>query len=52
MKKLLLGCVTLICCLPAFADWVSFQRNAGNEALYDNQFLSRLGSVIKLWTLT
>jgi hypothetical protein len=52
MKKLLLGCVMLTCCLPAFADWVSYQRNADNEALYDNQFLSRQGSVIKLWTLT
>lgn len=51
MKKLLLGGAMLACCLPAFADWVSYQRNADNEELYDNQFLSRQAGVIKLWTL-
>ena len=51
MKKLFLGGAMLACCLPAFADWVSYQRNADNEELYDNQLLSRQADVIKLWTL-
>ena len=51
MKKLLLGGAMLACCLPAFADWVSYQRNTDNEELYDNQFLSRQAGVITLWTL-
>ena len=51
MKKLLFGGAMLACCLPAFADWVSYQRNADNEELYDNQFLSRQAGVITLWTL-
>ncbi len=52
MSKLLLTLLTLSCSLPAFADWVSYQRNAENEELYDNQFVSRDGGTIKLWTLT
>jgi hypothetical protein len=52
MKKLLIGWASLTFCLPAFADWVPYQRNANNEELYDNQFLSRQGGVVKLWTLT
>jgi hypothetical protein len=52
MKKLIIGWVSLTFCLPAFADWVPYQRNANNEELYDNQFLSRQGGVVKLWTLT
>ena len=52
MKKLLIAYATLTFCVPAFADWVSYQRNADNEELYDNQFLSRHNGTIKLWTLT
>ena len=52
MRKLLIAWVSLTFCLPAFADWVSYQRNANSEELYDNQFLSRQGGLVKLWTLT
>ncbi len=52
MKKLLVAILALSCSLPAFADWVSYQRNAENDELYDNQFISRNGGVIRLWTLT
>ncbi|MFM8466948.1 MAG: surface-adhesin E family protein [Oxalobacteraceae bacterium] len=52
MKARLLGCVMLTCYLPAHADWVSYQRHTDHEEFYDNQFLSRQGDVIKLWTLT
>ena len=34
MKKLLIGWVSLTFCLPAFADWVPYQRNANNEELF------------------
>ena len=52
MKKFLLTALALSFSAPALADWVSYQRNADNEEYYDNQLLSRDGSVIKLWTLT
>ena len=52
MKKLLIAYLTLTCCAPALADWVSYQRNVDNEELYDSQFLSRQDGMIKLWTLT
>ena len=52
MNKLLLALLALCCSPPAFADWVSYQRNDNNEELYDDQFVSRQGGTIKLWTLT
>ena len=52
MKKFLVAALALLSSVPAFADWVSYQRNVDSEEYYDNQLLSRDGSVIKLWTLT
>ena len=52
MKKLLVAVLALSCSLPAFAEWVSYQRNADNEELYDTQFVSRNAGTITLWTLT
>jgi hypothetical protein len=52
MKKVLVAALALLSSVPAFADWVSYQRNVDSEEYYDNQLLSRDGSVIKLWTLT
>lgn len=39
-------------CLPASAEWVSYQRHADGEELYDPAFLGREQSRIRLWTLT
>ncbi len=52
MKKCLLALFALSYSLSALAEWVPYHRNADNEAYYDNQFLSRDGSLIRLWTLT
>lgn len=52
MKKLLIAVLVLSCSLPAFAEWVSYQRTADTEELYDAQFVSRNAGTIKLWTLT
>ena len=52
MKKLLLAALALSCSLPAFAEWISYQRNADTEELYDSQFVNRNAGMVKLWTLT
>ena len=52
MKRLLIAVVALSFSFPALAEWVSYQRNADNEELYDPQFINRNGGMIKLWTLT
>lgn len=52
MNKLFIAVLALSFSLPAFAEWVPYHRNADNEELYDNRFISREGGVIKLWTLT
>ncbi len=52
MKKLLTTLVTLLASVPASAAWVSYQRNADNEELFDSSFISREQGVIKLWTMT
>ncbi len=39
-------------CLPASADWISYQRHADGEELFDPAFLGREQSRIRLWTLT
>jgi hypothetical protein len=51
MKKLFILLVALSC-LPVHAAWVSYQRSADTDDLYDNQFVSRNGARLKLWTLT
>lgn len=52
MKRLLIAACALLLSKPVWADWISYQRNANNEEYFDQPFLSREGSVIKLWTLT
>ena len=52
MKKLSTAVLMLAVSFPAFADWVSYQRNADTEELYDSAIISREGKRIKLWTLT
>jgi hypothetical protein len=34
------------------AEWVSYQRSADVDELYDTRVLSRDGSLVKLWTMT
>ena len=52
MKKLSAAVLTLVVSLPACADWISYQRNADTEELYDSAIISREGKRVKLWTLT
>lgn len=52
MKKLSTAVLMLAVSFPAFADWVSYQRNADTEELYDSAIISREGKRVKLWTLT
>lgn len=51
MKKLLI-LMAALAYLPAHAAWVSYQRSADTDEMYDDQFVSRDGSLLKLWTLT
>lgn len=52
MKKFSTAVLMLAVSFPAFADWVSYQRNADTEELYDSAIISREGKRVKLWTLT
>ena len=52
MKKSVTALLALFVSLPASAEWVSYQRNADNEELYDSRVISREGSLVKVWTLT
>lgn len=51
MKKILMTLAALLS-LNAHAEWVSYQRGADTDELYDNKIISRDASTIKLWTLT
>lgn len=42
----------LVVALPASADWISYQRHADGEELFDPAVLGREQSRVKLWTLT
>lgn len=42
----------LVCSLPASAEWISYQRNADAEELFDPAVIGREQSRIRLWTLT
>lgn len=42
----------LVCSLPASADWISYQRHADGEELFDPAVVGREQSRIRLWTLT
>ncbi len=43
---------TLVCSLSASAEWISYQRNADAEELFDPAVTGREQSRIRLWTLT
>lgn len=51
MKKILI-LMAALASLPAHAEWVSYQRGADTDELYDSKLVSRDGSLVKLWTLT
>jgi hypothetical protein len=51
MKKILILMAALVA-FPVHAAWVSYQRSADTDDLYDNQLVSRDGARLKLWTLT
>jgi hypothetical protein len=51
MKKILMTLAALLS-LNVHAEWVSYQRGADADELYDNKIISRDASTIKLWTLT
>ena len=52
MKRLSAAWLMLAFSLPACAEWVTYQRNADTEELYDSAIISREGKRVKLWTLT
>jgi hypothetical protein len=52
MKKIFMALLAMSFSLPAFAEWVSYHRNADVEEFYDNKFVSRDGGVIRLWTMS
>lgn len=39
-------------CLPVSAEWISYQRQADVDELFDPAFVGREQSRIRLWTLT
>ena len=51
MKKILLM-AAIAASVPAYAEWISYQRNGDIDELVDAQPLSRDGSRLKIWTLT
>lgn len=55
MKKIifaLLSLLTLLMSIPAYAEWISYQRNAESEEFYDSSSIKREQGLIQLWTLT
>lgn len=52
MKKISFALLSLLMCLPAYADWVSYQRNADAEEFFDSTSVKREQGKIQLWTLT
>lgn len=51
MKKILILLIAMLS-FNAHAEWISYQRNADTDELYDSKFVSREASVLKLWTMT
>jgi hypothetical protein len=51
MKKILI-LLAAFGSLNAHAAWVSYQRSADADELYDSQLVSRDGTNVKLWTMT
>ena len=51
MKKIFI-LMAVLASLPSHAAWVSYQRSADTDELYENKWVSREGSQVKLWTLT
>ena len=51
MKKMLI-LLAAVASFNAHAEWVSYQRSADADELYDSKFASRDGSIVKLWTMT
>ncbi len=52
MNKIIFLLVSLLMCLPACAEWVSYQRNADTEEFFDPSSVKREQGQVKLWTLT
>ncbi len=44
--------LVLLMCLPASAEWISYQQSAETEELFDPVIISRDQGRVKLWTLT
>lgn len=52
MKKISFALLSLLMCLPACAEWVSYQRNADTEEFFDSSSVKREQGKIQLWTMT
>jgi hypothetical protein len=54
MKALLILTAVLagLCARETRAEWVSYQRSADVDELYDTRIVSRDGALVKLWTMT
>ncbi len=52
LPALLAAAVALALGAPAHAAWVSYQKRADADELYDSSFVSNEQSRVKLWTLT
>ena len=51
MKKILI-LIAALASINAHAEWVSYKNGADADELYDSKFVSRDGSLVKLWTMT